>query len=142
MDTDNEYDKYFPTHVDLGTQQPDYGSPMAASPSKPSKKKTVYPTLYISDAPDELAKLPKKGCALIEFDRRSIKIGKSTDADGKETQTVTVELDIKRICLPEGETADIASDFAKFAAKSGRSDAGTASDDETTDEPAEDEEEA
>jgi hypothetical protein len=139
MDTENEYDKYFPTHVDLGTQQPDYGSPTVESPLKSAKKKTVYPTLYISDAPDELAKLPKTGCALIEFDRRSIKIGKSTDADGKETQTVTVELDIKRICLPEGESGDLASDFAKFAAKAGRKDA-PAGNAEPEDEPEEKEE--
>lgn len=100
----DEREASFPVHVELGKEVDDYSSPVAnpekADKKSKSKKKTVYPILYL-DAADP-SKFPKSGCALIEFKRVG---AHSTERDGQEP-TSSVELEIHTICLPSAGQSD------------------------------------
>ncbi len=87
----------FPVHIDLGKtmKESSMGSPV--SDQEADDKKKYYPTLYISDAPKELADLPDEGCVLIKYKRKSVTV--RTDADKKGA--VSLDLEVQGICLPE-----------------------------------------
>ena len=116
------YDPNYPVEIDLDRTVPSFDSPLAAGGKKSKPKETKQGAfLSISGGP-ELAKLPKHGYALIEFDRTEISLGKKRgpslgpDDKGEEARA---ELEVHSICLPEEEKGGLADDFAKFAAKKG-----------------------
>lgn len=101
MLTPKERETEFPVHIDLGKKESAMGGSLAmqANPSgKKGKPRTVYPTAYIDNVPG-LEALPKEGCMLVEFRRTRLNI--DTPENGEDTAGVTIEL--RRICLPEGE---------------------------------------
>ena len=141
MSESASYKAEFPTEINVGQKVPDYSGAMAeAAPGgdkKPSKTKTVFPSLYIDGGPD-LAKIPKTGYALIKFKRRSIRVGEgggpmaSTSDDGKK-EGASVELEVQEFCLPSGGSGDVKDAFADFAAKQGVDTEGMASGQEEPD---------
>ena len=93
----------FPNEIDLGKKSSMSGME-PASPSKPDKNKKYYPTLYLSDIPG-LEDLPECGEALICFNRRGLTIRKPASGESKDGAkcSVSTELEICKICLPEPE---------------------------------------
>ena len=113
----------FPHEIDLGKKS--LMGPGMAEPSKPDKNKKYYPTLYLSDIPG-LEGLPEDGEALIYFHRQGLTIrkpsGDSIAKEGGKKQSVSVDLEIRRICLQddgeedgEKETGDVIDELAEKA---------------------------
>jgi hypothetical protein len=64
---------------------------------------THYPSLYFSNAPEGLSKLPKEGTAMIHF-KKVMEREEKVDRDGKTLTNYCVELEIHGI-KPSGEDA-------------------------------------
>lgn len=89
---ESQREKAFPIHIELGRTM---GVPVPdEATSKPSKEK-FYPTIFVSDV-EGLEQLPKEGCILIDYKRRSLSV---REENGKVT--ASVELEIRTMCLPE-----------------------------------------
>ena len=108
----------FPHEIDLGKKMND--SPVTpADLPKGKKDRKYYPTLYLSDI-GGLEGIPEEGEAVIYFKRRGLTIRKPGAGEKRETE-VSVDLEIRRICLPdteEGETdekGDMIDDLAEKA---------------------------
>lgn len=128
------YDPNYPEMIDLDRPTPSFDGPSVGGKKDKQSSKKVGASLFITGGP-ELAKLPKHGYALIEFDRTNISLGKprglvSSGGDGKQEEA-SAELEVHSICLPKGKTGDLASEFANFAKKSGV-DTGAMGDDESS----------
>lgn len=115
--TEHERQQEFPIHIELGKESdfPSFGE------DKKSNKKTMYPTLFIGGIKG-LEKLPKEGCMLIDFKRRSMTIN-----NVKGESTCSVELECRTICLPEeyednDSADDIVDDLYKKSRKKSRKD--------------------
>lgn len=103
----------FPVSIDLAIDVPEMGIDQP-SPSKRTKSKPMYPSLYISGV-SNLESLPREGYALIHFKRRSITMG---ERDGEEC--CSADLEIHEIRLPEkgsdeemGDMEDALTSIAK-----------------------------
>jgi hypothetical protein len=64
---------------------------------------THYPSLYFSNAPEGLSKLPKEGTAMIHF-KKVMEREEKVDRDGKTLTNYCIELEIHGI-KPSGEDA-------------------------------------
>lgn len=91
----------YPDEIDLGRKETDMGMPATPTRGK-GKPRTVYPTLYIDGVPG-LEKLPKEGCVMIRYARKSLRL----DQNEKGDDTAGVTLEVQKICLPDdAEGAD------------------------------------
>jgi len=115
MTEQERYDE-FPVHIEVGKKMSKVLPKMTSLDEvKKGKEKTFYPTLYISDIKG-LEKLPKEGCVLVDYVRKSMHIH---EVDG-EDPTCSVELEIRTICLPEeheetNSAEDLVDDLAHKA---------------------------
>lgn len=81
--------------ISLAQEVPDYSkSGDMAMPSEPSRdedlpKKKVYPSMYISDAPEALFSLPDEGTATIKYRVREKGI---RERDGEKTVNCDIEI--------------------------------------------------
>lgn len=120
----------FPNEINLGRTEtvPDYA---AKEDSPPTKKRTYYPSLYISGV-QGLGDLPKEGYALIYFKRKRLSITEGADCGsipcspmdeptGKEETSYSADLEIQEICLPDDESDDHGDALDKMAEKAGLS---------------------
>lgn len=96
--------------IDLGRKEPDYSSLSPVTPEKPKKMRTYYPTLYIEGVPG-LEALPKEGCMMVKFSRKRLSL--EEDREGEEKTGATLE--IRSICLPEGDGETLEDAFSKMA---------------------------
>jgi len=71
--------------------------------TKDTKENIHYPSLYFSNAPEKLEKLPKEGTAVIHYKKVMEKTEK-TERDGKTIKRYCLELEIHGI-KPSGEDA-------------------------------------
>ena len=104
----------FPEVVDLGREEPDYSAPTPEGPGKKRKTRICYPCLYLPDLKG-LKGLEEDGYALIKYHVNEQRL---RNRDGEEP-TVTVDLEIREIHLPEDGAGgeDLASAMEKFASK-------------------------
>lgn len=108
--------KDFPNEIDLGSTPPEVADTPVGKNQKGAKPKKFYPSLYISNV-EGLEGLPKEGQALIYFKRR--RLTQSTTDEGEDH---SADLEITKICLPEGvlsEYEDGEDSFDKAARKAG-----------------------
>jgi hypothetical protein len=108
----------FPNEIDLGKKAND--GPMMPSETKGKKDRKYYPTLYLNDI-GGLENLPAEGEAVIYFVRRGLTIRKPGAGEKGSTQ-VSVDLEIRKICLPdaeEGEPDDKGDLIDELAEKAG-----------------------
>lgn len=115
----SERDAAFPVHVDLGRKEDAMNMATERAPSgKKAKSRVYYPTLYIENV-EGLPALPKEGCILVKFRRKSMRV--EENMDGKETAGVTLE--IQSLCLPEDmageDDGDMESAMKEFAKGNG-----------------------
>lgn len=113
--TEHERSEEFPVHINVGKPMGKVLPEAMLMEDTKKKTKLYYPTLYISDVKG-LEKLPKEGCILVDFKRKSMHIH---EIDGEEP-TCSVELEIHTVCLPEehedhNSAEDIVDDLAKKA---------------------------
>lgn len=106
-------DEQYTVEVDLGREIEEMPIPEKAnnSPKKKGNKRKFYPTLYI-DAIEGMPALPKEGCMMVKFRRKSMRL--EENSDGKETAGMTLE--IRKMCLPENmdeEPSDTLADAFK-----------------------------
>ncbi len=99
----------YPNEIDLGRKESDMGMPVSPS-GKKGKTRTIYPKLYVQDAPADLKDLPMDGCVMVKYHREQLSV--DTPSDGEDKTGLTLE--IRSICLPEdaqdaGEPKDLAS---------------------------------
>jgi hypothetical protein len=120
--TSHEREAEFPVHIEVGKSMDKALPKIMGEHNKKVKNKKYYPTLYISDIKG-LEKLPKEGCILVDYVRKSMHIH---EIDG-EDPTCSVELEIHTVCLPEEQedhnsAEDLVDDLAKKAgiAKGGK----------------------
>lgn len=99
----------FPNEIDLGRKEPDGMAVTAPSVGKKGKARIFYPTLYIDSVPG-LDQLPKEGCMMVRFRRTRLSLEEGRD--GKETAGATLE--IRALCLPEGDGETLEDAFAKL----------------------------
>lgn len=133
-------DKYL-VEIDLGRAESDMAMPasLSSGSAKKGKKRIYYPTLYIENV-EGLPALPKEGCIMVKFRRKSMRVDENMD--GKESAGMTLE--IQKLCLPEDMIEDAGDDmesalkqFAKDAGHAepdGDEEADAESDDEDGDE--------
>ena len=113
--TSHEREAEFPVHIEVGKSMDKALPKLMGEHNKKVKNKNFYPTLYISDIKG-LEKLPKEGCILVDYVRKSMHIH---EIDG-EDPTCSVELEIHTVCLPEEQedhnsAEDLVDDLAKKA---------------------------
>jgi len=120
--TSHERESEFQVHIEVGKSMDKALPNLMGEHNKKVKNKKFYPTLYISDIKG-LEKLPKEGCILVDYVRKSMHIH---EIDG-EDPTCSVELEIHTVCLPEKQedhnsAEDLVDDLAKKAgvAKGGK----------------------
>jgi hypothetical protein len=88
--------------ISLATEAPDYGAPMDAKPEKEYPKKTVYPSIYINDAPTELCDIPVEGTATIKYRVQSTNIRRKDDES-----SASVEIEILSFEPKDGKPANV-----------------------------------
>lgn len=82
--------------IDLAREVPDYSKmegslgPEPSGPEKNLPKKTVYPSIYLDDAPVALCDVPIEGTALVKYriDRTTIR----RENGGESTASVEIEI--------------------------------------------------